>query len=60
MIAFVDPSVVLRVVLAASCILHLASALLLQEFDTPEFRFATHDEQLGTAARACGLEVVGV
>jgi len=39
---------------------HLATALLLLEDGEPEVRIATHDRALADAARAHGLEVVGV
>jgi predicted nucleic acid-binding protein len=40
--------------------LHLATALLWQERHPREgAAFATHDAELGRAARACGLEVLG-
>jgi predicted nucleic acid-binding protein len=37
--------------------LHLASALMARH-DIPELRFATHDRELATAARAIGFEVL--
>jgi predicted nucleic acid-binding protein len=40
--------------------IHLASALEVQRRLEPALVLATHDEQLGTAARASGLPVVGV
>lgn len=40
--------------------IHLATALLWQETRGRDFVFATHDTQLGRAARACGLKVVGI
>lgn len=40
--------------------IHLATALLWRERGAPELVLATHDEALATAARACGLGVVGV
>lgn len=40
--------------------LHLATALLWQETRDPELVVATHDSALGRAARAVGLQVVGV
>lgn len=39
--------------------IHLASALLARS-RVPGLRFATHDEELATAAHAMGLAVVGV
>jgi len=39
---------------------HLASALLWQESEHAELAFGTHDEQLALAARAVGVDVVGV
>ena len=39
--------------------LHVASALVVRT-RFPALRFATHDEDLGTAARAEGLHVIGV
>jgi hypothetical protein len=38
---------------------HLASALLIRP-DIPDLAFATHDVELGTAARAMDFEVLGV
>ena len=40
--------------------IHLASALTWAEDGHQDLRFATHDRQLGRAARACGLDVVGL
>ena len=40
--------------------LHLATALLWRERRDPEVVMATHDKALGTAARACGLRVIGL
>ncbi|HET9784661.1 MAG TPA: type II toxin-antitoxin system VapC family toxin [Terriglobales bacterium] len=40
--------------------IHLASALLWQEAAGHAITMATHDRQLGLAARASGLDVVGV
>jgi len=40
--------------------IHLATALLWTERGGPDLVMATHDASLGTAARACGLGVVGV
>lgn len=40
--------------------IHLATALLWQETRGRDFAFATHDAQLGRAARACGLKVIGM
>jgi predicted nucleic acid-binding protein len=39
--------------------LHLASALTVRP-DIPDLKLATHDRALGTAARACGIDVLGV
>ena len=39
---------------------HLATAMLWRERDGSDLVMATHDAALGTAARACGLRVVGV
>ncbi len=39
--------------------IHLASALLIRD-ETDALKFATHDDELGTAARATGFEVYGV
>ena len=39
--------------------IHLASALLIRE-DFDDLAFATHDQELGTAARATGFTVHGV
>jgi hypothetical protein len=38
---------------------HLASALLIRP-DIPDLAFATHDVELGTAARAMDFEVLGI
>ncbi len=40
--------------------IHLATALMWQEAREEEIVMATHDRALGTAARASGLEVVGL
>ena len=40
--------------------IHLATALLWRERAGVELVMATHDTALGTAARACGLGVVGL
>lgn len=40
--------------------LHLATALLWRDAREPDLVLGTHDEALGTAARACGLRVMGV
>jgi predicted nucleic acid-binding protein len=40
--------------------LHLATALLWKERVTADILLATHDTRLGAAARAHGLEVIGV
>lgn len=39
--------------------LHLATALLWREQHGDDFVFATHDQELGLAARAYGLKVIG-
>ena len=39
--------------------IHLAVALLWRESRNPDLAMATHDVALGTAARACGLQVIG-
>lgn len=39
--------------------IHLASALLFRNSEAAELRLATHDVQLGTAARAAGMFVIG-
>ncbi|HEU4385683.1 MAG TPA: type II toxin-antitoxin system VapC family toxin [Anaeromyxobacteraceae bacterium] len=39
--------------------LHLATALLWRERNGPLDAFATHDAELGRAARACGFDVLG-
>jgi uncharacterized protein len=39
--------------------IHLATALLWRERSGADIVMATHDTALGTAARACGLTVVG-
>jgi len=39
---------------------HLASALLWQESERAKLAFGTHDEQLALAARAVGVDVIGV
>ena len=40
--------------------IHVATALLWRGASDTELAMATHDVALGTAARACGLRVVGV
>lgn len=40
--------------------IHLATALLWREKQGKDFLFATHDELLALAAKAHGLEVIGV
>ncbi len=40
--------------------IHLATALLWREKHGNDFKFATHDAQLGLAAKAQGFEVIGV
>lgn len=40
--------------------IHLATALLWRERSGADLVMATHDETLGTAARASGLRVVGI
>jgi len=40
--------------------IHLATALLLSERGRSDVRMATHGAALATAARACGLEVIGI
>lgn len=40
--------------------IHLATALLWRERENAKLVMATHDAALGTAARASGLEVVGL
>lgn len=40
--------------------IHLATALVWRELRGQEIVMATHDVALGTAARACGLHVVGL
>lgn len=40
--------------------IHLATALLWREKHGDDFFFATHDRELGLAARAYGLNVIGV
>lgn len=40
--------------------IHLATALLWRERAEPGLVLATHDQALGSAARCCGLSVVGV
>ena len=39
--------------------IHLATALLLRERNDEPFVFATHDKQLGMAARSQGFRVIG-
>jgi uncharacterized protein len=39
--------------------IHLSSALLVRE-EVPDLVFATHDDELGVAARATGFDVQGV
>lgn len=73
MTAYLDASVLLRIVLEQRNALkepsptslgtldaiHLASAMLWQERRGAQLVMATHDQALGTAARASGLRVVG-
>ena len=40
--------------------IHLASALLWRDAEDPDLVMATHDRALGSAARAFGLEVIGL
>lgn len=40
--------------------IHLATALLWREKHGDDFFFATHDQELGLAARAYGLKVIGI
>ena len=40
--------------------IHLASAVLWRDAEDPDLVMATHDRSLGSAARAFGLEVIGV
>lgn len=40
--------------------IHLATALLWRETHGDDFAFATHDEELGLAARAHGFSVIGM
>jgi predicted nucleic acid-binding protein len=40
--------------------IHLASAMLWREQQAAELVMATHDEALALAARACGMDVIGV
>jgi hypothetical protein len=40
--------------------LHLATALLFRDREAPDLVFATHDGALAIAARAHGMNVVGV
>lgn len=40
--------------------IHLASALLWRDAEDPHLMMATHDRALGSAARAFGLEVIGL
>lgn len=40
--------------------IHLASALIIRDGIAPDLVFATHDRQQATAARALGLDVIGV
>lgn len=40
--------------------IHLATALLWREKQGADFVFATHDRELGLAARSQGLEVIGI
>jgi len=40
--------------------IHLATALLWRESTDPNLVFATHDRELGTAARTFGFEVIGL
>jgi hypothetical protein len=46
--------------LCACASIHLATALLWREANEYALTVATHDAQLGRAARAMGLETVGV
>jgi predicted nucleic acid-binding protein len=61
-----DPSILARAAQPFSTSLgtldaiHLASALLYRDAEAPELRLATHDEQLGTAAKASGMSVLGL
>jgi hypothetical protein len=40
--------------------LHLATALMMRDTEGAELVMATHDAQLGLAARAMGMRVIGV
>ncbi len=40
--------------------IHLATALLWREKHGLDFIFATHDQELGLAARSQGIEVIGL
>lgn len=40
--------------------IHLATALTLRDGEDPDLVLATHDRALGSAARAFGLEVIGL
>jgi predicted nucleic acid-binding protein len=40
--------------------IHLATALLWREMNQTDLVMATHDQELGLAARACGLRVAGL
>jgi predicted nucleic acid-binding protein len=40
--------------------IHLATAMVWRELHDADLVMATHDAALGTAARSCGLRVVGV
>jgi uncharacterized protein len=40
--------------------IHLATAMLWREREDPALAFATHDRQLGLAARAAGFTVLGL
>jgi uncharacterized protein len=40
--------------------IHLASALLWQQSEGAPLVFATHDVELGTAAKAMGMQVIGM
>jgi predicted nucleic acid-binding protein len=40
--------------------IHLATAMIWRELHDADLVMATHDAALGTAARACGLRLVGI
>ncbi len=40
--------------------IHLATAVLWREREDPDVRFATHDKQLGLAARTSGFTILGL